>query len=323
MTNKLTIVSNRNIVTKNSPTASLLGRGLNNLRSKVNVIAATDLEVTYRQARDAYNHITDLGYRNNIEFIEQLVGISIIFHELADKGFGKSYYPLASMYYYGEGISQDKEKSNFYHKRAYEWCFAHKELIDSEIWTDLGSMHYYANELDLDNLLAVFWFQTAADHGWKYSQYELGTLYKCGDGGVNKSKNLAALWFLKAAEQGHVNSQIELGYIYKHGLGVKQDDEKSVFWFQKAADQGCKYSQSNIGDMYKEGRGVVQDYELAVLWYCKAANQGDTWSQLNLGNMYRDGCGVEQDDELASFWLSKAPGYTLETYRKMREDCGF
>jgi TPR repeat protein len=321
MTNKLTIVSNRNIVTKNSPTASLLGRGLNNLRSKVNVIAATDLEVTYRQARDAYNHITDLRYRNNIEFIEQLVGISIIFHELADKNFGKVYYPLAIMYGCGQGVSQNEEKSHFYYKKAYEWCFAHKELIDCEIWSDLGSMHFYGTPLELEENQGIFWQQKAADQGFKYAQYELGESYRIGCG-VEKSKEQTALWFRKAAEQGHVTSQNELGYMYKHGIGVEQNDEKSVFWFQKSADQGCENSHSNMGDIYKEGRGVVQNYELAVLWYRKAANQGNTWSQLNLGNMYKDGCGVEQDDELAFFWLSKSPRYTLETYRKMMEDCG-
>jgi TPR repeat protein len=190
MINKLTIVSNRNIATKNSPTASLLGRGLNNLKSKVDVIAATDLEVTYREARDAYNHITALGYRNNIEFIEQLAGISLIFHELADKDFGKAYYPLAIMYYYGEGISQNAEESDFYYKRAYEWCFAHKELIDSEIWSDLGSMHFYENHLELDQKQGIFWQQKAADQGYKYSQYSLGESYRLGCGIEKNIENL-------------------------------------------------------------------------------------------------------------------------------------
>jgi hypothetical protein len=110
VTNKLTTVSNRNVLTNNHPTSSLLGRGLNNLKNKANVTSSNDLESTYRQARDAYNQIT--CYDNtgcfhssnwinitNSEYLpdsylinkQKLVDISLVLQELANKNFCDAY----------------------------------------------------------------------------------------------------------------------------------------------------------------------------------------------------------------------------------------
>ena len=278
-TNKLIIVSNRNIVTKNNPTASLLGRGLSNLKSKANLIGVTDLEVTYRKARDAYNGITKYGEDgqcqvksvlditaklNNSEpfFIktQQLVDVSFVFQELADNHFGKAYFPLAIMYLRGQGISQNLEKSDFYFKRAFEWCFTYKELIDPEIWSDLGEMYSSNNYflLEQDDEKSVLWHRKAAEYGYKWSQYKLGIMYSEYHG----------CWI-----PNNLNDLFGNTYV------LEEDDETAMFWYRKAADQGHVWSQSALADMYRDGRGVEQDKKQAINWYRKAAIQGNIASQ--------------------------------------------
>lgn len=52
-----------------------------------------------------------------------------------------------------------------------------------------------------------------------------------------KSPAEAAKWFGRAAEQGIASAQFNLGILYKRGEGVAQNDKQAFFWFQSAAEQ--------------------------------------------------------------------------------------
>ena len=70
MTNKLPINSGIGSVDKNTTlSGGLIGRGLSAIQSVVNGVAQNELDVLYRQTRDAYNRITGYGKDNrfNIE----------------------------------------------------------------------------------------------------------------------------------------------------------------------------------------------------------------------------------------------------------------
>jgi TPR repeat protein len=99
----------------------------------------------------------------------------------------------------------------------------------------------------------------------------------------------------KAAEQGDAVAQYNLGVMYRSGDGVPQDYKEAVKWYTKAAEQGNASAQFNLGWMYREGRGVPQDCVEAAKWFTNAAEQGDTKAQYNLGVMYAQGQGVPQD----------------------------
>ena len=93
----------------------------------------------------------------------------------------------------------------------------------------------------------------------------------------------AVRWYHRAAEQGHALAQFNLGFMYKNGQGVTQDYVQAVKWYRKAAEQGAANAQINLGLMYNIGYGVPQDYAEAVKWYRKAAEQGDASARFNLG----------------------------------------
>ena len=81
--------------------------------------------------------------------------------------------------------------------------------------------------------------------------------------------------FTPLAEQGHAVAQYNLGLMYRFGQGVPQDDKTAVKWYTLAAEQGHAFAQYNLGNMYATGRGVLQDYVYAHMWGNIAASNGD------------------------------------------------
>ena len=77
------------------------------------------------------------------------------------------------------------------------------------------------------------------------------------------------------AEQGNASAQYNLGQIYRRGDGVPQDYKTEVKWYTRAAEQGNATAQYNLGVMYEEGNGVLQDDVYAHMWWNIAASNGD------------------------------------------------
>jgi TPR repeat protein len=150
----------------------------------------------------------------------------------------------------------------------------------------------------------VLW-RPMADQGDARSQYNLGVMYREGQG-VTKDGVQAASWFRLASDQGAVLAQFSLGDIFKNGEGVPQDDAQAVHWYKLAAEQGHVQAQYGMGLSYTFGEGVAVDEVQAAYWYRRAAEQGHAYAQYNLGASYNIGAGVPQDRLLAYAWISMA-----------------
>ena len=143
--------------------------------------------------------------------------------------------------------------------------------------------------------------ENSADQGDAYAQYELGVIYRDGQG-VAQDYDQAVSWYRKAADQGNADAQNSLGVMYANGQGVPKDYAQAASWYRKAADQGDAFAQSSLGIMYHDGQGVPKDYAQAASWYRKAADQGNNaaaGAQDLLGLMYEYGQGVAQDAVIA------------------------
>jgi uncharacterized protein len=77
--------------------------------------------------------------------------------------------------------------------------------------------------------------------------------------------------FRTLAELGYSGAQFQLGFLYRAGDGVPQDYAEALKWFQMAASRGHASAQSNLGFMYRDGEGVSQDYVQAHMWFNLAA----------------------------------------------------
>lgn len=347
MTEQLPVISRaKNITTAKQSSATLQGRGLATMQSQK--LAIADQEKRYRQARDIYNRITDYGFERRFnsetlpkryeqfdlfeenlllqlqpffDMLQQLADVYKVFHQLAEKGYGKAYFPLALMYQGGQGISADIEKENYYSRLAFNWCFANQALNDPEIWTDLGwmydheiaveadeeSMFYFLHSTELDYSKAPFnvreWYETK----WVRENDE----YRCF--------NLAMLWYRKAADQGYARAQYNVGVEYLANPYSEQDVEVAALWFEEAAGQGYSTAQCRLGQMYNSEYGADQykesvfwhleneHLEQTVFWYQEAAEQGCADAQFDLGEIYEDPLGgIDVDFEQSVFWYKKA-----------------
>jgi TPR repeat protein len=88
------------------------------------------------------------------------------------------------------------------------------------------------------------WRQLAA-RGYAPAEYNLGVMYRQGEGVIQDSAE-AANWLRLAAEEGHVGAQYILGIMHENGEGVIQDNTEAANWFRKAAEQGDVEAQYNL-----------------------------------------------------------------------------
>ena len=91
-------------------------------------------------------------------------------------------------------------------------------------------------------------------------------------------------WFRLAADQGNAGAQFNLGRMYRNGQGVKKDDVEAAKWWQLAAEQDFTMAQLNLGTLYATGQGVPQDNVRAYFWFILAAARGD---QVAINNQNR------------------------------------
>ena len=156
--------------------------------------------------------------------------------------------------------------------------------------------------------------ETERDRGGDIAEYNReGNIYY----GV-RDYGEAKRWYHRGANVGDADAQYNLGEMYRKGQGVERNYAKAMMWYRKAADQGLARAQFALGFLYYKsqefkGRGVPQDYAEAAKWFHRAADQGDADAQCNLGAMYANGEGVTQDYVEALKWLYLAISLKTDT----------
>jgi hypothetical protein len=80
---------------------------------------------------------------------------------------------------------------------------------------------------------------------------------KCSDAYESGDYATALREFKPLAEQGDVSAQYNLGQMYRDGEGVPENAEIAMKWYRLAAEQGLADSQYNLGVMYRDGQGGV------------------------------------------------------------------
>ena len=103
-----------------------------------------------------------------------------------------------------------------------------------------------------------------------------------------------------AAEKGDAVAQFNLGLMYRNGDGVPKDSREAAKWFRKSAEQGNAVAQCNLGLMYAEGDGVLKDSVQAHAWYNNASANGNESAKKNLGLIEKE-MTPEQKAEATKF----------------------
>ncbi|MCM0019095.1 MAG: sel1 repeat family protein [Tagaea sp.] len=86
----------------------------------------------------------------------------------------------------------------------------------------------------------------------------------------------ASAWFrfLGLARMGDADSQYNLGQMYRRGEGVPRDLVQARRWYEAAAAQNFEEAQFQLGVIWETGSGVAPDLVEARRWYTAAARAG-------------------------------------------------
>ena len=99
---------------------------------------------------------------------------------------------------------------------------------------------------------------------------------------MRKDEAKAVKWYRLAAKQEYAPAQFNLGTMYRNGNGVPKDYPEAVQWYRKAAEQGDAMAQGSLGVMYYNGYGVPIDFVQAHVWFNIAAANGNEFAKPRL-----------------------------------------
>ena len=158
-------------------------------------------------------------------------------HKLAEQKNARAQFTLGVMYYQGQEVPQNFEKS-------FDWF--HKAALQGHVKAqfNLGVMYYYGQGILQYYKLAFYWYHKAAMQGHAGAQFTLGDMYYYEEGvykeGVKENKIEASNWYKKAALQGHPKAQYQLGLMYYEGDGIPQNFVYAYAYLNLAVIYGVK-----------------------------------------------------------------------------------
>lgn len=89
-------------------------------------------------------------------------------------------------------------------------------------------------------------YKKAAKKGVSLAQNKLATFYLMGSNGIQQDSVMALYYFELAANQGCAPAILNLGYIYEKGLGVAQNISSAIENYRLAADYGDPRGTLNL-----------------------------------------------------------------------------
>lgn len=156
-------------------------------------------------------------------------------------GDGEAMSLLGSMYFHGDGVREDFDKSCKYFALAYE------NGNISNAWHLIMAANHYkklAKEGDGDMKLVLKCYQLAGDMGETYGYECLGDYY------LNAGEYEKAYEYLMKPEKYNTTGLYCLGKMYEEGLFVGKDIEKAIEYYQKAVDAYIDYEADYGHDEY-------------------------------------------------------------------------
>ena len=165
----------------------------------------------------------------------------------------------------------------------------------------LSTMYDAGQGLARDDAQAALWERRAAEQGHAYAQANLS--FRCYSA---HDFDGAFAWCQRAAHSKLAWAEYNLGLMYRKGEGAPQSNAEAAHWYRLAADQNFPEAQQKLADLYYLGQGVALSYAKAAEWYRKAADLGNAEAQFQLSHLYATGMGVERDYVQSRYWIRQA-----------------
>lgn len=213
------------------------------------------------------------------------------FSRALDQGSAPAAYNLAVLYTYGDKeIRQDLDKGFDYFCQAADLGYAGT----ADLMNDTAVKILNGDGFPKDPLLALAWYEKAADAGSTYACNNLA--YLCAYHPVKEIEQdlqQALTYYKKAAELGDDKAPANLYTTAMNLLegkqGLKRDPQAAMLWFKEAAYRGNVPSMVMLGRLYSDKvyqKDFAPDMGTALRWFEKAADAGDYESMKKLGELY-------------------------------------
>ncbi|KAJ5263349.1 hypothetical protein N7478_010954 [Penicillium angulare] len=160
-----------------------------------------------------------------------------------------------------------------------------------------------------DEAYASQLFHQAAELGYKFSQFRLGTAYEYGLMGCPADNRMSIIWYTRAAAQGEHQSELALSGWYLTGSDgvLQQSDTEAYLWARKAATAGLAKAEYAMGYFTEVGIGSAANMDDAKRWYWRAAAQGFPKARERLEELKKGG-GRMQKTRLSRNNMNKQQG---------------
>ncbi|MBB1138252.1 tetratricopeptide repeat protein [Myroides sp. WP-1] len=222
-------------------------------------------------------------------------------------------YPFAAVrvgYLYEDGLlgEVDAEKARTYFEMA-----ANADLAEGIY--QFARCNRYGIGGEENRALAFELFEKALEYGYNDANVDLALAHEEGAGGIEENPEKAVEYMTAAAEIGFGYAQYKLGTYYLYAYGIEKDLDLAKYWLEKAKDNGSALAMLTLGDFYLYGYEEDQPYDLAFPYYEEAEQQG--YVSEGLGICYQFAIGVERDDKKAFHYYKIAVerGYDAAYFR--------
>ncbi|KAJ5194344.1 Tetratricopeptide-like helical [Penicillium cf. griseofulvum] len=164
---------------------------------------------------------------------------------------------------------------------------------------ELALMYQNAGGNDIivrDEQYASQLFHQAAELGYKFSQFRLGTAYEYGLMGCPIDNRTSIIWYTRAAAQGEHQSELALSGWYLTGSEgiLAQNDTEAYLWARKAATAGLAKAEYAMGYFTEVGIGSAANLDDAKRWYWRAAAQGFPKARERLEDLKKGGSRMQK-----------------------------
>jgi TPR repeat protein len=248
--------------------------------------------------RDNYNSTSQ--WESNYE-------AAIWYRRAAEAGHSGGMAELATCYFHGWGVDEDKAE-------AEKWFLKAAHTGGASCLTAFAAQWSIVK----DKVKAVHWYRRAAEAGDPQAMRALAEAYARGEG-VAQDLALAEHWYIKVTERQGACSADVMGRMYiRDGGGgdarlqaalegfvhLRESPEDAVKWFRKGAQEGDPRAIADLGWCFFCGHGVAVDHNQAQSLFLEAGEIGGQHYRDELTELYAE--DTENLEEPAARWFKQA-----------------
>jgi len=222
-------------------------------------------KLTYHILSNDYSSLNDdnnQGYNDGKDYsfssIETL-------EKAAQNQDASAQFRLGSIYFHGDGVKCDYNKSLHWFKQA-------AQNGDISAQNNVAAHYIEGWGTDIDYEQAIYWLKKCIKI--PRAQSNMGYLYEKGYG-VKRDYKKAYYYYHKAARKGYVEAYCHLAELYFEGKGVLKDSQEALKKLEYAASNHSAEAQYRLGEIYLYGKDdIIRDVGKAKKWLKKSFSNG-------------------------------------------------